>query len=131
MASCYRYSQNGDKTIKITASNTIKDGTQTLEAIQKVSGQLGDIKIDVIPYPTVTGELQISTEQQFEIIVSTESLLPANFSVDFGDGSAFKKDEGKSVKFVHKYSQPKVYSVNVNVTVERGVGRGNTTVSNK
>lgn len=114
----------------VTATNGIKDGEKTLEAIQKVTGQLGDVKFDVIPHRTVTKELKISTEQQFEIIVSTENDMPANYTIDFGDGKGFKNDEGKSVRFIYKYSQPKTYSVAVNVTTGKALSRGNMTVSN-
>ena len=125
----YRYSSNGDKTIKITAKNGIKDGEKSLETVQKVAGQLGEIQIEVRPHKTITGELKVSTGQEFEVFVSTESNFPANYTIDFGDHIPKEPAEGKSVRFYHRYSVAKVYTVRVNATAGTNFVNGSLKVS--
>lgn len=104
----------------ITAANNIENSSQELRHTLQVRGKIGDLTVELRPAKTTSGVLNISTEQEFEISVSSSEAVPINYTFYFNDTKPPSKEYASDGKT--KVSYTYVVYTSYNVTVQASIG---------
>ena len=116
----FRYRTWGKKAIEITADNNIQGKNKTLQHELSVWGKMGNITVEVRPSMTTAHSLNISTDQEFEISVSSSENTAINYTFFFGNGHIVRESTSHGrTKVSHKYEE----EIIVNVVIQASLGQ--------
>ena len=113
------YMEGGKKEISVIAANRIPtEPIQKLTGIQYVKRKFGSIRVVLRPVATVSDILKISTNQEFEIAVSTSEAQPVNYTFKFTDElPEVRRDNTNSTKVSYIYQSPTDYNITITAAI--------------
>ena len=120
---CYSYATSGYKVVTVEAKNNISANPAQLNYSMNVTVDI-DIEVKLHPEPTVSGDLVISTNENFETTVSTSIDQEVTFTFKFSQNSIADLVRAKGrTKKTHKYETEGNFTVEITANVKWGSGK--------
>ena len=118
--SCYSYTKGGVAEVKVEAKNNISaQSLASLNHSMTVKVDISDRQVQLHPELTDSRQLVISTNQNFEITVSTSIKQPVNFTFKFSENFTSGPIPAKAghTKVRHKYETETNFAVEIRASV--------------